>query len=317
MMRLTDDLLDLDRIGRGKLVLRKEVVDLLSIVRSAAETTGPVVEERGHTLTVSVPREPLLLQVDPGRLEQVLINLLTNAAKYTEPGGKIWLVVELNVNEVMIRVRDTGIGMTDDFASHAFEMYSQAEPGKERTRDGLGIGLPLVRSLVEMHGGTITARSDGLGCGTELIVRLPVAMERRIGYEKSKVEARVGGCARRILIVDDYKDSAQSMAMVLRLNGNDVQTSYDGPSALEVAAEYQPEVVLLDIGLPCVSVSEVAQSLRKLTGLTNVILIATGWDRDEDRKLFSDAGFDHYLVNPIDFGLLQQILERLDAAQIT
>jgi PAS domain S-box-containing protein len=321
MTRLTDDLLDLARVGRGKLVLRKEMADLLSIVRSAAETAASVIEERGHTLTISVPREPLLVEVDPGRLEQVVINLLTNAAKYTEPGGKIWLVVERNGNEAMIRVRDTGIGMTADFASHAFEMFAQAEPGKERTRGGLGIGLPLVRALVEIHGGTVTACSDGLGCGTELIVRLPGAVEPRIDSEKSKesrVEARVGGRARRILIVDDYKDSAQSMATFLRLIGNDVHTSYDGPSALEAAAEYQPEVVLLDIGLPGVSGYEVARSIRKLSGLANVILIAiTGWSREEDRRRCSEAGFNHHLVKPIDFGLLQQVLERPDAAQIT
>ena len=310
MTRLIDDLLDVSRISRGKVVLRKEHVDLATVISRAAETVQPLIEERRHRLTISIANQPLFLEVDPVRIEQVVTNLLTNAAKYTEPEGKISLTARKETGGVSVRVRDTGIGMSSDFAPHAFEMFAQAESGKDRTQGGLGIGLALVRTLVEMHGGTVSAYSAGLGQGSEFTVQLPDSGELYPEEEGTAREPRKGVRARRILVVDDHKDSAQSLAIFLRLMGNDVHTSYDGPSALEAAAVYLPEVVLLDISLPGMTGYEVARSLRSLPGLEKAVLVAvTGWGQEEDRRRCKEAGFDQHVIKPVDFNFLSKLLE--------
>jgi PAS domain S-box-containing protein len=320
MTRLVDDLLDVSRISRGKVVLRKEAVDLAAVVSRAVETTRPLIEERRHELTVSLPPKSIRLVADPARLGQILSNLLTNAAKYTGPSGRIWLMAEREQESVAVRVRDTGIGMTPDFVARAFEMFTQAEQGKDHARGGLGIGLSLVRSLAEMHGGGVTAQSPGLNQGSEFTVRLPLAAEERRAGGKAPGDARKQrpqGPARRILIVEDNKDAAQSLAMLLRLMGNDVHASYDGPSALEAAGAYRPDVVLVDIGLPGMSGHEVARRLRQQPGLENVALVAvTGWGQEEDRRLSREAGFDSHMVKPIDLDSLQELLAALKTAGV-
>ncbi len=315
MARLVDDLLDVSRTSRGKVVLRKEVVDLAAVVGRAVETTRPLIEERRHELTVSLPPGPAPLEADPTRLEQVLGNLLNNAAKYTEPGGRVWLTAEREPGGIVIRVGDTGIGMTPDFVARAFDMFSQAEQGRDHAGGGLGIGLSLVRSLVAMHGGTVTARSAGPSQGSEFTVRLPaVEADGGAGTKlRGADERRPGGPARRVLIVDDNKDGAQSLAMLLRMMGNDVHTTYDGPSALEAAGAYPPDVVLLDIGLPGMSGHDVARRLRKEPGLEGVVLVAvTGWGQEEDRRLSREAGFDSHMVKPIDVDALQELMAVLE-----
>ncbi len=321
MARLVDDLLEVSRISRGKVVLRKERVDAAAVITRAVETARPLIEERRHALTVSLPPEPIRLEADPVRLEQVLTNLLTNAAKYTEPGGQIWLTAGREPGEAVIRVRDTGIGMAPEFVARAFEMFAQAEQAKDRARGGLGIGLSLVRSLVEMHGGRVSAQSPGLNRGSEFTVRLPLAADESGAGPEAPDDARIlrpPGPARRILIVEDSKDAAQSLAMLLRLMGNEVHASYDGPSALEAAAAFGPDVVLMDIGLPGMSGHEVARRLREQPGLDKVVLVAvTGWGHEEDRRLAREAGFDSHMVKPIDVNALQELLATLKSVAVS
>ena len=304
LTRLVDDLLDMARISRGKVVLRKEVVDLSTVVDCAIETVAPIIAERGHELTVARPAEPLRLEADAVRLQQVVGNLLANAAKYTESSGRIAISLEATDDDAVVRVRDTGIGMSPDFIHHAFDMFKQAEPDRKLSPGGLGLGLPLSRSIVRMHGGSISAVSPGLDLGTEFVVRLPRLRETPPESHAEPVPepppARSGSVSRRVLIVDDSQDSADLLAMLLRLAGHDVHTSYDGPSALEAAAEYAPDVVLLDIGLPGMDGHEVGRRIRELPGLAGVALVAvTGWAGEDDRRRSREAGFDHHLVKPL------------------
>jgi PAS domain S-box-containing protein len=304
MTRMIDDLLDVSRITRGKIELRREVVDLTVAARHVLETVRPLMEENRHELTVALPEQPLRLEADPTRLEQILFNLLTNAARYTEPGGRIWLTAQSADGGVEVRVRDTGTGIDPKILPHIFEPFVQGTRRLDRSRGGLGIGLTLVRRLVELHGGTVQAVSAGPGQGSEFIVRLPGAQKTtRPGPNGFGREERPPGSApgRRILVVDDNLDVGDSLVLLLRQHGHEVRVANDGPTALALAREERPDVVLLDIGMPGMDGYEVARRLRQEPGLQGVLLVAmTGFGQETDRRHSRAAGFDQHLVKPVE-----------------
>jgi CheY-like chemotaxis protein len=284
---------------RGKIDLRKETVELATVIARAVETAQSLIAEQGHRLELDVAPESLLVDVDPVRLTQVVGNLLTNAAKYTELNGRIRVSARRENGRAVLQVRDNGIGIAPDMLPHVFELFVQADHASTRAQGGLGIGLTLVKNLVEMHGGTIEARSAGLGTGSEFELRLPLTTDKREPNQdlrhKREPQASLPGC--RLLIVDDNKDSAVSLARLLRLRGHEVQVAHDGISALAIVASYQPEMVFLDIGMPGMDGYEVARRIREQPGLENVVLAAlTGWGQEEDRRRTAEAGFNHHLV---------------------
>jgi len=321
VVRLVDDLLDMSRISRGKIDLRKERVELASVVNHAAEAVRPLCESMNHELTVTLPPKPMYLNADPTRLAQVVGNLLNNACKFTERGGRIRLTVEVASRggdapeEAVIRVQDTGIGIVAEQLPRIFEMFTQIDTSLERSRDGLGIGLTLVNNLVEMHGGTIEAHSAGVGLGSEFVVRLPVLSEPLppLPQEPSAVTP-VATVQRRILVVDDNRDSAVSLAMLLKLSGHEVHTAHDGLEAVEAVAKFEPEVVLLDIGLPRLDGYEAARRIREQQRDKDLMLVAlTGWGQEEDRRRSEESGFDAHMVKPVDLAALSNLLVKLGA----
>ena len=272
-------------------------------------------EGRGHELVVSLPGEPVRLEADPTRLEQVIDNLLTNAAKYTEPGGRITLEAGREGDEAVVRVLDTGIGIAREMLPRVFEMFAQADGPALRSEGGLGIGLGLARSLVELHGGTISARSDGPGGGSEFVVRLPAlpasSPDQGGPGPDRRGEAEPAPPRRRVLVVDDNVDAAVSLGRLLtRLHGQDVKVAHDGPSGLALAEAFRPEVVILDIGMPGMDGYEVARRLRDRPESNGTLLVAlTGWGQEADRRRSAEAGFDRHLVKPVDPDLLKKILD--------
>jgi PAS domain S-box-containing protein len=310
MTRLVDDLLDVSRITRGTIELRKRRVDLATVLNNAVEASRPLIDALGHELVIAVPPEPILLDVDPTRLSQVLMNLLNNAAKYMDRGGRIRLSARREGGLLLIEVKDTGIGIPGEMLPRVFEMFTQVDRSLDRARGGLGIGLTLVQRLVELHGGTVEARSDGPGKGSEFIVRLPVAPSESPKPAKSIQvdEKRTSTPKRRILIVDDNKDSANSLGMLLRLMGNDVRMAYDGLEAVGAATAFQPELMLLDIGLPKLDGYEVARRIRHEHGDQVMLIALTGWGQEDDRRRSREAGFDHHLTKPVDVNALQSLL---------
>jgi PAS domain S-box-containing protein len=310
MVRLIDDLLDVSRITRNKLQLRKERIELASVVQSAMEAIRPLIATSGHELTVALPPEPVHLDADPTRLTQIFTNLLNNAVKYTEPGGRIRLAAERQGSEVMVSVRDTGIGITDEHLPHLFEMFSQAAPALERSTGGLGIGLALVRGLVELHGGSVEAHSAGLGQGSEFIVRLPVAAAPvRAPSQPGALENSPSEARRRILIADDNQDSVEVLSVVLEHFGYEVRTAHDGLQAVQAAAAFRPDVALLDIGMPGLNGYQAARRIREQPGGWDMALVAiTGWGQEDDKRRAREAGFDHHLTKPVDPVDLQKLL---------
>jgi two-component system CheB/CheR fusion protein len=311
LVRLVDDLLDVSRITQGKITLQKEKVDLITIIGRALETSRPLIDSRKHRLTVSLPEQPLRLEGDTTRLTQVVSNLLNNAAKFTPEGGQIWLVAEAQNGQVVLRVRDTGVGIPEDLLPQVFDLFRQADRSLDRSQGGLGIGLTLVRRLLEMHGGTVEVYSDGPGCGSEFVVRLPAFAEPGQALEDaSAVESDMENSARyRVLVVDDNVDSAESIALLFELNGHHVRMAHDGPAALEIAYSFHPQVIVLDIGLPGMDGYEVARRLRSEAQMQSVNLIAlTGYGQSEDRQRSIAAGFNHHLVKPVDPEVLQTLI---------
>lgn len=308
LVRLVDDLLDVSRVMRGKIELRKERVDLATIVARAVETAQPIIDAQGHELTISLPENPLPMDADPVRLAQVLGNLLTNAAKYTESRGRIWLNAERDDGQVVVRVRDSGIGIAPEMLPHVFELFVQADSASTRAQGGLGIGLTLVRNLVDMHQGTVEATSPGLGRGCEFIVRLPLApFEPAPGSGSGEFPAVAAPL--RLLVVDDNRDGAESLATMLRLQGHEVRLAFDGATAIEIAREYRPQAVLLDLGMPGMDGFEVARRMRLQPGLEQVRFAAlTGWGQQEGRRRSARAGFDHHLVKPVEPKALAAVL---------
>ncbi len=317
MARLVDDLLDLSRITVGKLELRKARLDLRDVLHAAIETSRPLIEACGHDLAVALPPGPVCLDGDLTRLAQMVSNLLNNAAKYTERGGRIWLTAERQGSDAVVAVRDTGVGLRPEMLSRIFEMFAQVDQTLERSHGGLGIGLTLVKRLAEMHGGGITARSDGPGKGSEFILRLPVVVEATAAPTRPERRWERAAIAPvlRILVVDDNRDAAASLGMLLRIMGQDVRTGHDGLEAVRLAEEFRPEVVLLDIGLPGLSGHEAAQRIRQEPwGRGMVLIAATGWGQEADRRLSQEAGFDHHLVKPVDPAALVDLLASLGRA---
>jgi len=316
MTRLIDDLMDVSRISRNKLELRKEVVRLAKVVQGAVETSRPLMEEMGHELHATLPPEPILLDADVARLEQVFLNLLNNAAKYTEKGGHIRLSAERQGSDVVVVVKDTGIGIPASNLRTIFEMFSQVEGALTRSQGGLGIGLCLVKRLVEMHGGTIEAHSAGPGKGSEFVVRLPIFVARRHTSQSEPQDSTIPTSKLRILVVDDNRDAVTSLAMLLQLMGNTVRTAFDGEEAVQAAGEFRPHLILLDIGLPKMNGYEVCRCIREEPWGKDMTLIAvSGWGQDGDRQKSNEAGFDRHMVKPVDPQGLMKMLAGLHVAK--
>jgi signal transduction histidine kinase/ActR/RegA family two-component response regulator len=316
MTRLIDDLLDLSRITRNTLELRTEHLNLGEVLAVAVETSRPLIEVGGQTFVTALPSEPIALAADPVRLAQVITNLLTNAAKYTERGGHIWLTAERHGDEAVVTVRDTGIGIPAELLPRLFDMFTQGEQSRERTQGGLGIGLTLAQWIVARHSGSITAHSDGPGHGSTFIVRLPVSREPSPAQPREgRTHARMAPTiARRILVVDDEWLSAASWGRLLELEGHEIRTAHDGLEAVEVAEAFQPDVMLLDIGLPKLNGYEVARRIRYQAWGQAIVLIAlTGWGQAADRERSTAAGFDHHLVKPVDPAELMHLLAVLSS----
>lgn len=316
LVRLVDDLLDVSRITQGKIRLQCEVIDVATIVASAVEISRPLIEARRHQLTVSLPPEPLALTADPIRLAQILSNLLNNAGKYTEQGGHIWLSVTCEDSDAVFRVRDTGIGIPAEMLSKIFDLFTQADRALDRSQGGLGIGLTLVRYLVEMHGGAVEARSDGPGSGSEFVIRIPAICTERAETVPADRRESDENSVRRILIVDDNVDAAQSLGVLLRFRGNHVELAYDGHTAIEMAKRIRPEIVLLDIGLPGMDGYEVVKLLRSDEEFRNTLIIAvTGYGQEEDRQQALAAGFNCHLTKPVNIIELSRMLQSLANAR--
>jgi PAS domain S-box-containing protein len=314
LIRLVDDLLDVSRITRGTIELRKGRVDVATIVQSAVETSQPLFDQVGQRLCLSLPDEPIFVEADAMRMSQVFSNLLNNAAKYTEPGGKIKLSVKSEGNHVLVSIKDNGIGIPTAMLDAIFDMFAQVDRSLEGAHGGLGIGLTIVKSLVEMHGGTVEARSEGHGRGSEFIVRQPIAPIHAPEVKPAdSIESFPAIPCRRILIVDDNTDTATSLAMLLKILGHVTEIAHEGPQALELAATYRPEIVLLDIGMPKMSGYEVCRRMREQPGGKEVVIVAvTGWGQEEDKRRSVEAQFDGHMVKPVEPGALLQLLADLN-----
>jgi CheY-like chemotaxis protein len=313
MVHLVDDLLDLSRISRGKIELRKEQVELSTIVQQAVETSRPLIEANGHDLSITMPPGPVYVDVDVTRVAQVLSNLLNNAAKYTERGGRVQLAVQRRSGEVVVTVKDNGVGIPANMLPRVFEMFTQVDRNLERSRGGLGIGLSIVKRLVEMHGGSVGVESDGPGTGSEFVVHLPVLLSVARPTGGDEVAARPSS-GRRILVVDDNVDAAMSLAIMLKLMGNEAKTAHDGLEALDVAGAFRPDLILLDIGMPQLNGHETARRIRQQSWGKGVVLVAlTGWGQEEDRRKSDEAGFDSHMVKPVEPAALEKLLANLQA----
>jgi PAS domain S-box-containing protein len=322
MARLLDDLLDVSRVSHGKLELRTERVELTTVLNAALETSRPRIEAASHELTVALPPEPIHILADPVRLAQVFSNLLNNAAKYTEEGGRIWLTVERQESDVIVSVKDNGIGINAEMLPRIFEIFAQAPRALVRSQGGLGIGLSLVKGLVDLHGGNIEAKSGGVGRGSEFVVRLPVAAETPF-QEPARLDEAGGQLPvrkRRILIVDDNRDSADSLTMLLQIVGHEVRTAYDGEQAVEAARALRPEIALLDIGMPKLNGYDACRRIREQPWGQGMYLIAlTGCGQEQDQRRTEEAGFNHHMVKPVDPAALMKLLASLpsDGGQLT
>jgi PAS domain S-box-containing protein len=316
MSRLLDDLLDVARISQGKLEIRKEAIGVAEIVRRAVDAELPFIRERKLEISVELPEDPVGVDADPVRLQQVFVNLLNNAAKYTDPGGRLAVSVEEDKGEAVIRFRDSGIGIDPTVAPRLFEPFVQVERRERRSVGGVGLGLAVVRKLIELHDGSVHVHSAGLGRGSEFVVRLPRvpigSSSRETGGLSSSREA--GQNAARILVVDDNVDAADGLKMLLELDGEEARIAYDGETALLIAREFRPQIVLLDVGIPRMDGYEIARRLREFPETRDAILVAvTGWGQSEDRRRSKAAGFDYHLVKPVDPATLQRLLQALKA----
>lgn len=316
MKRLVDDLMDVSRISRNKLELRKEFVELATVVSRATETSRPLIEAAEQELLVLLPEEPVLIDGDPVRLAQAFSNLLNNASKYSEKGSQIWFQAELAGEEISVRVRDSGIGIPADKIPNIFDIFMQVDRSIERSQGGLGIGLTLVRQLVQMHGGTVEVLSEGPGRGSEFVVRLPVVIVANPFDElQSDSKPNEQTTARRILVADDNRDSADSLSMMLEMLGHEVSSAHDGLEALETAKRSKPELIFMDLGMPRMNGYDAARQIRNAPECNGVVLVAlTGWGQEEDRRRSYEAGFDYHIVKPIDFAIVEKLLKDLNGS---
>ena len=326
MARLLDDLLDVSRITRGRLEVRRERVQLRSIIEAAVETARPAIDAQRHELRVEMPDEPLWIEADSLRLSQVLGNLLTNAAKYTPPPGEIRLTAARDGDDVVVRVIDNGIGLAAQDLPRIFEMFAQVKPTLDRKEGGLGIGLALSKALTELHGGTLDARSAGAGQGSEFILRLALAAPAATSAEpvavsppaavSPPVAARDAAHPVRVLIADDNRDAADSLEMLLTLEHQDVRVAYDGERAFELMAQFHPDIALLDIGMPGMNGYELAAKVREQPWGAGIHLVAvTGWGQEDDRRRALAAGFDAHLVKPADFAAVSALCREVAARE--
>jgi PAS domain S-box-containing protein len=316
LTRLVDDLLEVSRVTHGKIPLKIELVELAEVCTRAVEGSRPAIELAHHTLTVDLPEQPLRLEADPVRLAQVLGNLLNNAAKYTDPGGHILLSGRREGEEIVLRVRDDGLGIAQEQLPHVFDLFVQADRSLTHSQGGLGIGLTLVRSLVELHGGSVRARSAGIGHGSEFEVRLPIHHAQAADARGGGEPRRAAEARHRILVVDDNHEHADTLALFLEISGNDVRTAYDGLEAVEAAADFHPDAVLLDIGMPGVDGYEACRRIRALPdGEATVVVALTGWGQEEDRRRSHEAQFDAHMVKPADPAALLALVESLQPRQ--
>jgi CheY-like chemotaxis protein/two-component sensor histidine kinase len=317
LARLVDDLLDVARITQGKIGLRRERVRFASVVERAVETTRQLVEERAHRLTVSLPQGALEVDGDQTRLEQVVGNLITNAAKYTESGGRIEVTVEHHGDEAVLSVRDNGAGIAPDVLPRVFDLFTQGERGLERAPGGLGIGLTVVRRITELHGGRVEAHSDGLGTGAQFIVRLPALAPAPESDAPASAEQPVAAPRHaRVLLVEDNADAAEGMMLFLEILGHRVHVVHDGTTALDIARSFRPVVMLVDIGLPGIDGYVVARRARQDPGLAHLTLVAlTGYGSADDKRRAAAAGFDHHLTKPVELEALSTLLAALPPAK--
>src|SRR5258708_648874 len=313
LARIVDDLLDVSRITGGKIALKKEILDLNAVVSHALESCRPLLESRRHAVELRLSDEPLPLDADATRLSQVLLNLINNAVKYTPEGGRISLETRRENAGALLCVRDNGIGISAALLPRVFDLFVQGDRSLDRTEGGLGIGLTLVRGLVEMRGGSVAAFSEGAGDGSELVVRLPLALGRAATPRMLPAEPETHPrTRRRLLVVDDNRDFANTLSLLLETFGHEVRTVYDGRAVLPMAADYQPDAVLLDIGLPGMNGYEIARELRSAPALAQITLVAfTGYGQDEDRRRVREAGFDFHLVKPVEVGELTRVIDAL------
>jgi PAS domain S-box-containing protein len=311
LQHLVDDLLEVSRITSGRLQLRQERVTVNSIAQGAVETVRPLIQQKHHELTVSLPAAPLWLYADPARLEQVVVNLLTNSAKYTEEGGHLWLTVAAEGNECVIRVRDTGVGIAPNLLPHIFDLFTQADRSLDRSQGGLGIGLALVQRLTELHDGKVEVHSEP-GQGSEFVVRLPLHHDDASDATEAHPDVHATTRPLRVLVVDDSEDTVLGFTLLLNAHGHEVRSAYDGLEVAGIAAEFRPDVIILDIGLPGLNGYQVAKQVRELPFGRDIVLIAlTGYGRNSDRQSSAVAGFDHHLVKPAKFDQLMQILNEV------
>jgi PAS domain S-box-containing protein len=310
LSRLVDDLLDVSRITSGKIELRRERIALSAAVRLALESSRPMIDRGNHELTLGLPAEPLWVEADLARLAQVISNLLNNAARYTRPGGHVWLTAERSGSTAVIHVRDNGIGIEPEMRTRIFDMFTQAAHPGSHLHGGLGIGLTLVQRLVELHGGTVEARSEGIGRGSDFVVTLPLAAVECANEPEMGEDERVPDREpRRILVVDDNRDAADSLCMLLKARGHEVRVAYDGLEAVGAAVAFAPDVVLLDIGLPKLSGYEAAPRIREARGEAVLLVAVTGWGQEEDRRRAREAGFDHHLTKPVDPAAIARLID--------
>jgi signal transduction histidine kinase len=310
MVRLVDDLMDVARITRGKIVLKRQRVELSDVLRSAVEISQPLIEEFNHTLVTDFPAQPVWFDADLTRLAQIFSNLLNNAAKYSEPGKEIRFSAEVADGFATVRIRDQGIGMAPETMARIFDMFAQADQSLERAYGGLGVGLTLVKALVEMHGGTISAWSGGVGKGSEFAVRLPLVEDTTVTEEQSETrnaDAPAGGL--RIMIVEDNEALAQTTGWMVEMIGHDYKIAHNAQEAMALSKDYLPDVIMMDIGLPGMNGYDLCAAMKPESHLKNTVFVAqTGWGQDEHRQRARDAGFDHHLVKPVYLELLQEVL---------
>jgi signal transduction histidine kinase/ActR/RegA family two-component response regulator len=309
MVRLVDDLLDVSRITTGKLALRRERVGLRAVATAALEAVEPMMRERGHPLSIELPPAGLTVNADPTRLAQVFLNLLNNAAKFSDPGGHIEFSLAVRDGEVRASVKDSGVGIAPDMIDEIFEMFAQADRSLERSTMGLGVGLSLSRKLVELHGGTLEARSEGLGKGAEFMVRMPAVGVEAPAPARPSAAGSARGARRRVLVVDDNRDFATSLASVLRAMGHEVRVEHDGRAGLGAAESFRPHIAFLDIGMPKLNGYELARRLRALpTTAASILVAVTGWGQASDLQRAKDAGFDEHMVKPVEMDRLEALL---------